>query len=676
MKFLYPEFLWALTVLAIPIAIHLFNFKRYKTLYFSSLKFIKHVDQQTKSTQKLKHLLILISRLLAFIFLILAFAQPYFSSSKDELNSKKPIYCFYLDNSFSMQARGPEGELLSEAREKAKEIVQKSPLDTRFIIGTNEMSGREERLLNRREALEKLDAITLSPLTRQLSQVTRWQRELLEKSLDEESKTKVNYFLFSDFQKDKSAQLQKDTRDVVFYPTRMVPEKTGNCYIDSVWFSAPVHKTGQNNTLNIRVMNANPEPIENLEITIKIDGYAKTVFVNAPANKKLVTAVTYADKSKGWKSGSINVADESVFFDDTYFLSYEVIEHTNVLVINAEDAVSGAHVIYEINEAYQCTVKKVTEVTGNDFEQKDLVVINGANSFPSGIQSYLEAFSASGGSIALFPGRTPVSSDWNQFLTKYKLPGLGSGVSTGNRIKALTYSDPFFNGVFDEKSPNINLPGVSKTFRAIKSDTRSSDLILLQNGLPLLSYVKNKGNIFMFYSSVHEDFGSISKDVLFTTILLRMAELAKRQQPIAMTIGSAAEFPVYKEISGDQAFHIKGADIDIIPQSVSVSGVNYLSLNKLDNYAQLLAGNYDITTTEPVGKISLNYNRSESELNYLTPNEIKTLFGENEFRYNEISNSSELSTGDIDKPFSYWKICIVLTLIFVCSEMLLVRILK
>ena len=43
MKFLYPEFLWALTVLAIPILIHLFNFKRYKTLYFSSLNFIKHV---------------------------------------------------------------------------------------------------------------------------------------------------------------------------------------------------------------------------------------------------------------------------------------------------------------------------------------------------------------------------------------------------------------------------------------------------------------------------------------------------------------------------------------------------------------------------------------------------------------------------------------------------------
>ena len=86
MKFFHYEFLWAFTILIIPIIIHLFNFKRHKTLYFSSLSFIKHVDQQTKSTKKLKHLLTLLSRILAFIFLILAFAQPYFSDENKNLN--------------------------------------------------------------------------------------------------------------------------------------------------------------------------------------------------------------------------------------------------------------------------------------------------------------------------------------------------------------------------------------------------------------------------------------------------------------------------------------------------------------------------------------------------------------------------------------------------------------
>jgi len=134
MNFLYPGFLWAFAVLIIPVTIHLFNFKRYKTIYFSSLTFVRQVDQQTKSTQKLKHLLILISRLLAFIFLVFAFAQPYFTSDATNASKGAPIIAIYIDNSFSMQARGSEGELLSEARENARSIIDKSSVDTRFII--------------------------------------------------------------------------------------------------------------------------------------------------------------------------------------------------------------------------------------------------------------------------------------------------------------------------------------------------------------------------------------------------------------------------------------------------------------------------------------------------------------------------------------------------------------
>src|SRR3989338_2054070 len=180
MKFLYPEFLWALSVLILPILIHLFNFKRYKTLYFSSLSFIRQVDQKTKSTQRLKHLLVLASRLLAFLFLVFAFAQPFFPNEETASDAKEAVLAFYIDNSFSMQARGAEGELLSQARENAREIIESAPMDTRFLIGTNEMSGSEERLLTKIEAFEKLDQIELSPLARDPGDILRWQLEVLQ----------------------------------------------------------------------------------------------------------------------------------------------------------------------------------------------------------------------------------------------------------------------------------------------------------------------------------------------------------------------------------------------------------------------------------------------------------------------------------------------------------------
>jgi len=675
MKFLYPEFLWALTVLAIPIIIHLFNFKKYKTLYFSSLSFIKHVDQKTKSTQRLKHFLVLLMRLLAFTAIIFAFAQPYFNDGTEELNSKKSITCFYLDNSFSMQARGPEGELLSEAREKAKEVIKNSPRDSRFIIGTNEMSGREERVLNRREAFEKIDQIELSPLTRELTEVIQWQREVLSKAESDE-KTKINHFIFSDFQKGKKSKLDPGSENITHFPTRLVPEKTSNVYIDSVWFTSPVHKKGANKELNIQVVNMNIDKIENLELTINIDKYSKTVFIDAPAQQKTRTTVTFADKTAGYKTGKINVADEHIFFDDTYFISYEVQEFSNVLIINGEDAISGTHLIYELNDFYKSSVKDITAITKEDFEAQDLIVINGANSISSGLNNYLTEFIKTGGSVSLFPGKDPNKTDWNRFLGASKLPLLGNSVKTGNKIKSLNYADPFYDGVFEEEPKSLNLPSVSTAFRAIKSNVRSTDLISLQNGLPLLSYSKSNGHIFMFYSSVHEDFGNFSRDALFTSILLRSAELAKRKQPISMTIGSNSQYPVYKRITGDNVIHIVGNEVDFIPQRSEISGVNYLTLNKLDNYSQLFAGNYNIDSDKTLGVLSLNYNRSESKLKYFTTEEIDKLFEGSNYQYNEISSESELSTSDIDKPFSYWKICIVFTLIFVLGEMLIVRLLK
>ena len=57
MEFLYPSLLWLLSLLIIPVLIHLFHFRRHKTLFFPSLKFIKFIEQEKKSSKKLKDLL-------------------------------------------------------------------------------------------------------------------------------------------------------------------------------------------------------------------------------------------------------------------------------------------------------------------------------------------------------------------------------------------------------------------------------------------------------------------------------------------------------------------------------------------------------------------------------------------------------------------------------------------
>ena len=119
MKFVYPEFLYALFAIAIPIVIHLFNFRKFKKIYFSNVQFLKEVKQETQSKSKLKHLLVLLARIFTISFLVFAFAQPYFPTENQLSTPKDKVVGIYLDNSFSMESTGELGALLDEAKLKA-----------------------------------------------------------------------------------------------------------------------------------------------------------------------------------------------------------------------------------------------------------------------------------------------------------------------------------------------------------------------------------------------------------------------------------------------------------------------------------------------------------------------------------------------------------------------------
>ncbi|MBK6884084.1 MAG: BatA domain-containing protein [Flavobacteriales bacterium] len=80
MSFLHPAFLWALTALAIPVLIHLFQLRRFKRIDFPNVRFLAEISQQTRARKKVQHWLVLLARLLALACLVLAFAQPYLPS--------------------------------------------------------------------------------------------------------------------------------------------------------------------------------------------------------------------------------------------------------------------------------------------------------------------------------------------------------------------------------------------------------------------------------------------------------------------------------------------------------------------------------------------------------------------------------------------------------------------
>ena len=679
MQFVYPEFLWSLFALAIPIIIHLFNFRKYKTLYFSSLKFIKHVDQQTRSTQKLKHLLILFIRLLALTCLIFAFAQPFIPVEATNGSAGKPVLAIYIDNSFSMTAKGTEGELLSEAREMARKMIDKSSLDTRILLNTNQMSGIEQRLITKIEALDLLDKIEPTALVRKLDDVLNWQRNFIDKESETTQKIGTRqYVFFSDFQKSTTRfnELTED-KNAFYYPVLLTPQEKSNIYIDSVWFSSPIQKIGQNNELNIRVVNSGKDALTNVELHLDVDGIKRDVFIDIPANNKAATVFNYTEKSGGFKTGKLSVNDKQLFWDDDFFFSYFVDKETTVLVVNGEQASSAVSQVYNLEAFYKVTSIDENAFTLDRLNQTDLVFLNGVNEIPSGMSQNLKLFAQSGGTIALFPGTNCKIASWNSLLTDLQMPLLGKVISSGMKIDKLIYDDPFFYGMFEKKKDNLNLPSLTKGYQIIpQGKSAFYELIRFQNGMPLFLRSEGAINTFLFASSLDPSFGTFTSDALFPSIVLRIGEMSQRKSPISLIIGQESFYPLYKKQSGETPIHLKNQKIDFIPQVQKQGLINYISLSGQEALEMLTAGTYDVVDEKKEAVLSLNFDRIESSTECFVKNEIISAL-ENEslkhVSFNEISQGQSITKIDIEKPFEYWKLFIILTLLFFLSEMLVLK---
>lgn len=128
MQFKYPELLWALFLLLIPVFIHLFQLRRFKKTPFTNVKLLQKVVSESRKSNTLKKWLLLFARLLAFASIIIAFSQP-FLAKKTALQLKETV--IYLDNSFSMQAKSDQGTILANA---IQELIRAIPEGKNFNL--------------------------------------------------------------------------------------------------------------------------------------------------------------------------------------------------------------------------------------------------------------------------------------------------------------------------------------------------------------------------------------------------------------------------------------------------------------------------------------------------------------------------------------------------------------
>ncbi|WP_461086096.1 BatA domain-containing protein [Spirosoma flavus] len=699
MNFLYPSFLFGLMAISVPIAIHLFNFRRTRRVFFTNVALLRTVQTETKSFRRLKHWLILACRCLFLICLVLAFAQP-FIPSKNKLGlSRQGVTSLYVDNSFSMQNERNTKRYLDIAIGKLDELLTLFRNATSLQLLTNDFSVAEQQAGTAESIRDRVTSIRFAHTPRTLETVYRRQRNLLS-SLNPGGKNQL--FWFSDFQKSTAgdlSQLKVDTTDRLF----IVPldaQSTKNVYVDSVWLSTPFIREMQNNSLNVKLTNAGRENVKNLPVRLYLDdAQTSTATADLPPGGSATVSLNFNVTAKGYHRGRIVFEDFPITFDNQYFFVIEASPAVRVLHLFEQKASSPNRSTDYIDAVYSndsLFVRRSFNAQNFDvgqLKETDLVVLEGVTDVNGTLRTELERFVRQGGSLTIIPPTNPNATSYGPFLRNLGVTNLQVSAVAGVEPNTLPVAEPdrrnpFFRDVFQQsyQSEPLNMPTSAPVWRWSAGER----LLNLRDGSPLLTHStvggganSQQGNVYILANPLTSSYGNLAEHALFVPVMYKMAALSVRpkrtaysfdENLISIPVNNPSERAVYK---------LKHDKLEIIPVQRVVGNQLLLEMPKSNELAagqEVESGYYELQLDNKTERLlALNHGNQESAMNFYSADELRRAFSNQP----NVEVFDSIQDGDFVQVLekenlgkSLWKYFLLGSLVFLLIEAGLVRFMK
>lgn len=664
MNFTYPAFLWALTALLIPIIVHLFNFRRAKNIYFSNVKFLENVKQKSSSKLKLKHLLVLLTRLLFIAALVLTFAQPFIPGKEVGLNSESVT--IYLDNSQSTSNR-TRSDLtgLDVGISYLEQIVNLYPKQTKFRVITNDFSPASINTKSHDKVLEMSTELVYSDLSRN-------QRDIYQKvkaSISDQPTQDV--YWISDFQSSSTNTdnliIQDSLARYSVIPIRFASHD--NLFVDSLYLENPFLISGQVNKLHVRIKNIGNSDANDVILKLFVNNnQAGTASVDVNRNSFTETVLDLNFELQDINECRISFEDFPLTFDNDHYFVLNTLKRISVVELNTNGEKNYVENVFKDNTLFNYSQFSFTSIDYNVLASADLLVLNQPKTLSGNIKGIVSDFLSSNRSVLVIPSPEISMSDMTS-LTGISMLKLDQ--SERIELDRPLITNPFYSGIFEKVDDKSTMPtGKPMAYWG----QQGSPLLKFKNGLPFLSKVDNGGTLYLLSSPLVDDYTNFHKHALFVPILYRMAALSSYNYfPLSYPMESPTLSIDMDSIATNSLYKLKKGDQEFIPDQ-------HLSGNKLliDLPRYLLApGFYDLLEeTSRKNTLAFNTSKSESDPTQMTVNQIQEQFsGVVNFELVDIEEAQTFSAKMKERyeGVQLWKYALILCLIFLLAETLLLR---
>ncbi|MFD1872310.1 BatA domain-containing protein [Hymenobacter bucti] len=672
MHFLYPIFSWGLLALAIPIIIHLLQLRRPQRVLFTNTGFIKSVELTTVRRRRLQELIVLLTRVLAVLFLVLIFCQPFIPAESIEPAVGQAV-AVLVDNSPSMQVPAmQQGTLLQEAIMSAQLLGK-----TYGNIGHFDLLKQRGGRLNEVAYKAKLGEMQLA------AGKTAWDNfGAYQSTLGGNGQP---LYIFSDFQKSAAGSTflkELPTHsNVVLVP--QIGRGTGNIYVDSVWLDDAFVRARVNLGLHIRLRNGGVEQIADCPVKVLLGQRQVAAFrASVAAGQTATTVVQVQLPDTKLALGRVVTEDAPVTFDNTYYFTLQPAASIRVVEIGSAPLAQQA---YANEPLFAYSFAKPQELNYSKLQQANLVLVSELPQIDSGLRQALAQVTKRGGSVVIVPaGKTLGRDAYHQLFQALGLGGeqwVGAAATAPvlQEVALPSRNTPFFKDVFGAQPRQVAMPQAAPVLSWGRNGT---DILRLRGGDSYLTeFASGSGKVFVFAAPFDRAYSDFTAHALFVPVLYRLAMLSydSNQQPayrltapsVALVLprvtGSVVETkgePGIRLVRDSAVFvptqRAQGADVQLsIPAEMSTPG-----------FYEVQQRGKSVTT------LAFNADRHESELAAYSVAELRALLGPNH------PNVRVLDGGQSEAVARYraeqtghplWRYCLLLALACLFAEGMLLR---
>ena len=648
MQFKNPEILYALLLLIIPIIIHLFQLRRFKKVAFTNVQFLKRVTLKTRKSSQLKKWLTLLTRLLLFGCIILAFAQPYLSNTDSFSTENETV--IYLDNSFSMQAKGENGNLLNRA---VQDILEQLNMDEEISLFTNNSSFKNTTLKAISNDLIKMD---YSPDQLSYEAAILKGKELFS---DNENSIK-NLILISDFQQKAEASIALKDSFTKLKLVKLIPSSITNIAIDSVYISK---ETTENLELSVKVNNSKDDT-QSVAVSLFNDEklIAKSA-INLDSSGQTENQVVFTIPRDIKFDGRLSIEDASLQYDNTLYFNLGNAEKIKVLSINQADD-GFLRKLYSEDE-FEYTSINFDQLDYNRLLNQNLVVLNELENIPNSLVNALDKFTQEGGTVLIIPSENANVVSYNQMFGTYSLSPFGTLISSEKKVTNINFSHPLFNNVFDKRINNFQYPKVNSFYPTTESSTKT--VLSFENGQ---AYLSENNEVFRFSAALNDDNSNFKNSPLIVPALYNIGKQSLKMGNLYYTIATKNVIDVPVSISQDDILSLQNENGSVIPLQRTYANKVEIITNEYPQKAGIITiKNKD----QSVKNISFNYDRTESQLKYLN---LENLNNRDNIAVSDsvVSVINEIKSES--KVNELWKWFVIFALAFLLIELLILKFLK